>query len=48
MDPKGIESLIEERADRVFNFQKNTRFALKELLEVAGLNHPNELNRRHM
>ena len=28
-------------------FQKNTRFALKEL-EAAGLTHPNDLNRRHI
>ena len=28
--------------------QKNTRFALKELLEAAGLSHLNELNRRHI
>ena len=39
---------IKDRAERVFNFQKNTRFALKELLEAAGLNHPLELNRRHI
>ena len=49
MDPKRYRVIdIEDRADRVFNFQKNTRFALKELLEAAGLNHPSELNRRHI
>ena len=30
------------------NFQKNTKFALKELLEAAGLSHPKELTRRHI
>ena len=49
MDPKRYRVIdIEDRAERVFNFQKNTRFALKELLEAAGLSHPNELNRRHI
>jgi glutamate synthase domain-containing protein 2 len=49
MDPKRYRVIdIEDRADRVYNFQKNTRFALKELLEAAGLKHPNDLNRRHI
>ena len=49
MDPKRYRVIdTDDRADRVFNFQKNTRFALKELLEAAGLNHPRELNRRHI
>ncbi len=49
MDPKRYRVIdVEDRAERVYNFQKNTRFALKELLESAGLTHPNELNRRHI
>lgn len=49
MDQKRYRVInVEDRAERVFNFQKNTRFALKELLEAAGLNHPSELNRRHI
>ena len=49
MDPKRYRVIdIEDRAERVYNFQKNTRFALKELLEAAGLNHPSALNRRHI
>ena len=49
MDPKRYRVIDEkDRAERVYNFQKNTRFALKELLEAAGLVHPNELNRRHI
>ena len=48
MDPKRYRVIdIKDRAERVYNFQKNTRFALKEL-EAAGLVHPNELNRRHI
>ena len=49
MDPKRYRVIdVKDRAERVYNFQKNTRFALKELLEAAGLDHPNELNRRHI
>ena len=49
MDQKRYRVIdVEDRAERAFNFQKNTRFALKELLEAAGLNHPSELNRRHI
>ena len=49
MDPKRYRALdIPSRAERVCNFQKNTRFALKELLEAAGLTHPDQLTRRHI
>ena len=49
MDPKRYRVIdVEDRAERVFNFQKNTRFAVKELLEAAGLMHPSDLNRRHI
>lgn len=49
MDPARYRALdIPSRAERVRNFQKNTRFALKELLEAAGLMHPSELTRRHI
>ena len=49
MDPKRYRVIdVEDRAERVFNFQRNTRFALKELLEAAGLTHPQDLNRRHI
>ena len=41
MDPKRYRVVdVENRAQRVANFQKNTRFVVKELLEAAGLNHP--------
>ena len=49
MDPKRFRVIdVKDRAERVYNFQKNTRFALKELLEAAGLEHTNQLNRRHI
>ena len=49
MDPSRYRVIdIADRAERVYNFQKNTRFAIKELLEAAGLNHPHDLNRRHI
>ena len=49
MDQKRYRALdIKSRADRVSNFQRNTRFAIKELLEAAGLSHTNELTRRHI
>ena len=49
MDPSRYRAVsISDRSDRVFNFQKNTREALKELLEAAGLYHPSELTRRHI
>ena len=49
MDPSRYRVIsISDRSDRVFNFQKNTREALKELLEAAGLHHPSELTRRHI
>ena len=49
MDPARYRVIdIKDRASRVRNFQKNTRNALKELLEAAGLEHPDNLNRRHI
>ena len=49
MDPSRYAAVsVSDRSERVFNFQKNTREALKELLEAAGLQHPSELTRRHI
>jgi glutamate synthase domain-containing protein 2 len=49
MDKNRYRALdIESRAKRVNNFQRNTRFAIKELLEAAGLSHTTELTRRHI
>jgi glutamate synthase domain-containing protein 2 len=49
MDPSRYAAVsVSDRSERVFNFQKNTREALKELLEATGLHHPSELTRRHI
>ncbi len=39
---------VEKRAQRIANFQHHTLEAVAELLEAAGLNGPEELNRRHI
>ena len=39
---------VNDRAQRVYNFHKNTLVALKEMLEAAGLTHTHQLNRRHI
>ncbi len=38
----------QDKATRVFNFQRNTLVALKELLAAAGLEHPNQLGPEHI
>ena len=49
MDPKRYRVLdVEDRATRVFNFHKNSVEAVAEMLESAGLQHPSQLNRRHI
>ena len=49
MNPKRYRVLdIETRAQRVFNFHKNTMTAVAEMLESAGLTHTNQLTRRHI
>ncbi len=49
MDPMRYRAIdIEDRSIRAANFHKNTLFVLKELLESVGVNHPCELNRRHI
>ena len=49
MDPLRYRAIdIEDRSERAFNFHKNTLFVFKELLESVGVNHPSELNRRHI
>lgn len=39
---------VNDRAQRVHNFHKNTLHALTEMLEAAGLTHTHQLNRRHI
>ena len=49
MDPKRYRVIdVEDRAKRVFNFHKNSIEAVAEMLESTGLNHPSQLNRRHI
>ena len=49
MDPKRYRVIdVEDRATRVFNFHKNSVEAVAEMLESAGLQHPSQLNRRHI
>ena len=49
MDPFRYRAIdIKDRANRASNFHKNTLIVLKELLEAVGVNHPSELNRRHI
>jgi glutamate synthase domain-containing protein 2 len=49
MNPKRYRVLdVEDRAKRVANFHKNTLQVVKEMIEATGLNHPTELNRRHI
>ena len=44
-EPKSISSI---GRNRVANFHKNTLNVVKEMIEATGLNHPNELCRRHI
>ena len=49
MNPKRYRALdIDDRASRVANFHKNTLHVVKEMIEACGLQHPAELNRRHI
>lgn len=48
-DPKRQRALVvEDKAQRVYNFHNSTLHTLKELLEAAGVNHPCELKPRHI
>jgi glutamate synthase domain-containing protein 2 len=48
-DPRRMRALVvPDKAERVFQFHKNTLVALKELLAAAGLAHPNELGPEHV
>lgn len=39
--------VVPDKAERVFNFHRNTLHALKELVQAAGLTHPEELRSYH-
>ena len=48
-DPVRQQALVvDDKAQRVANFQQNTLKALKELIEAAGLNDPGELTPEHI
>ncbi len=40
--------VVEDKAQRVFNFHQNTLKALAEMLAAAGLSHPAQLDARHL
>ncbi len=39
--------VVEDKAERVFNFHRSTLIALAELIAAAGLSHPGQLTPRH-
>jgi glutamate synthase domain-containing protein 2 len=48
-DPKRMRALVvPDKAERVYQFHRNTLIALKELLAAAGLNHPSEIGPEHV
>lgn len=48
-DPKRQEALVvPDKAERVYHFHRNTRHALKELLQAAGLSSPADLRLYHI
>ena len=40
--------VVPDKAQRVFNFHRNTLHALQELVQAAGLRHPNEITAHHI
>ncbi|KAF1054444.1 MAG: Glutamate synthase [NADPH] large chain [Stenotrophomonas maltophilia] len=40
--------VVPDKAERVFNFHRNTLKALAEMLAAAGLNHPSEVKAKHL
>ncbi len=48
-DPQRQRALVvPDKAERVRNFHRSTLHALQELVQAAGLQHPNELNAHHI
>jgi glutamate synthase domain-containing protein 2 len=48
-DPHRQRALfVPDKTERVFHFHQNTLKALKELVQAAGLNHPNEITASHI
>ncbi|MEY2892147.1 MAG: hypothetical protein RJA98_2055 [Pseudomonadota bacterium] len=40
--------VVPDKATRVYNFHRNTLEALKELVQAAGLSHPNQISASHI
>ena len=48
-DPVRQKALVvDDKAQRVYNFHQQTLHALKELVQAAGLNHPSEITADHI
>lgn len=48
-DPLRQQSLVvEDKATRVFNFHQQTLRALQELVQAAGIEHPNQISAHHI
>ncbi|WP_241300108.1 FMN-binding glutamate synthase family protein [Burkholderia stabilis] len=48
-DPARQRALVvPDKAERVYNFHRNTLHALQELVQAAGLEHPSELRAHHI
>ncbi|RQS14598.1 FMN-binding glutamate synthase family protein [Burkholderia sp. Bp9002] len=48
-DPRRQRALVvPDKAERVYNFHRNTLHALQELVQAAGLEHPSELRAHHI
>jgi glutamate synthase domain-containing protein 2 len=48
-DPQRQQSLVvDDKATRVFNFHQQTLHALQELVQAAGINHPNQITAHHI
>ncbi len=48
-DPVRQQALVvPDKADRVFSFHENTLKALQEIVQAAGLHHPNEITLHHI
>jgi len=48
-DPARMQALVvPDKAERVYRYQHNTMFALKELVQAAGLHHPKDITADHI
>jgi len=48
-DPVRQQSLVvPDKADRVYNFHQQTLFALKEMVQAVGVQHPNDITAHHI